>query len=231
MILYEIWYTTAWILDSKSQDEVLALQTDITRKLRINLARLNCFSLRITTEMTLTEDVSDLIGFHPKRKFIRFYEDYSRSGTLHSILLRFAKREKQTNQYGVRLVYETEETEKVSPVLKSASKTLKPSEVFLNLCRLEDAFLFHCDCSFLYTREDEEVNFALPVKIENGLFDEIRGVRFVKLQQDKILWENSIDLIETDVMVHRVRFTHEGKCSADLPQRLLRQAKAISRGT
>lgn len=220
-------------LDSgfKSQNEVLVLQTDIARKLRINLARLNCFSLRITTEVTLKEDVSDFIGIEPKRKFTRFYEEYSRSGTLHSILLRFVRREKQKNKYGLRLVYETEETEQVSSILRSVSKKLKPSEVFLNLCHTEDSFLFHCDCLFLYGREDEEVNFALPVKLEDGLFDEIRGVRFVKLQQDKILWENSIDLIETDVMTHRVRFTREGKCSADLPQRLLRQAKAISRDT
>lgn len=213
------------------QHGALGMETDVARKLRINLARLNCFSLRITTEATLIEDVSDLIGFDPKRKFTRFYEEYSRSGIVHSMTLRLVRRVGQQNRYGVRLVYEIVEPQQVMPILRIGPTRQKPSEAFLKLCHLEDSFVFHCDCSFSYTRKDEEVNFPLPVKLEDGLFDEIRGVRFVKLRQDKILWENSVDLIETDVMVHRVRFTHEGKCSADLPQKLLRQAKAISRRT
>jgi hypothetical protein len=216
---------------SKSQAEVSGLQTNAALRLRINLTRLNVFSLRISTEATLTEELSDLIGLDPKRKLVRFYEEYTRSGTLHSISLRFVQRVKQERQYGIRLVYETEETQQISPISRIVSQKPKPSEVFLILCRIEDSLLFHCDCSFLYRREDKKANFLLPVKVEDELFDEIRGVRFVKLGQDKILWENSVDLVETDVMVHRVRFTHEGKCSADLPQKLVKQAKAISRRT
>lgn len=208
------------------------MQTDAAAKLRINLARWNCFSLRITTEATLTKDVSELVGLDTKHRFTRFYEKYFRSNTLHSILLRFVRREKQENQYGIRLVYETEETEQVSPIPRITSKTLKPSEVFLNLCHMEDSLLFRCDCLFFYNRKkDEEMYFPLPIKLDHELFDEVRGIRFVKLQNDKILWENSLDLVETDLMVHRIKFVHEGKCSTDLPRKLLKQAKVISRKT
>jgi hypothetical protein len=208
------------------------VQTDALAKVRINLARSNCVSLRITTEATLTKDTLELIGLDPKRKFIRFYEQYSRSNVQHYMQLRFVQREKQEDQYGIRLLYETEETGGVIPIPRASSKkTLKPSEVFLSLCSMKDSFLFHCYCSFLYSREDKEEYFLLPIKVDYELFDEVRGIRFVKLQDDKILWENSLDLFETDLMIHRIKFVHEGKCSTDLPQKLLKQAKVISRKT
>ena len=68
----------------------------------------------------------------------------------------------------------------------------------------------------------------MPIKFEGEIFDEVRGLKFVKLEQDKILWENSVDLVETDLMLHRVRFAQEGKCSLDLPRKLLLRARDIS---
>lgn len=204
---------------------------DVARKLRINLARWRCFSFRVTTEGTLEEDVAKLLGIAPKRRFARLYEEYTRGGVVHSMTLRFVRRMGQQNRYGIRLVYDTEEPKEGLPRLMGGATSLKPSDGFLELCKLEDSFVFHCDCSFLYSRGDEEGYFPLPIKIDHELFDEVRGIRFVKLQHDKILWENSLDLIETDLMVHRIKFVHEGKCSTDLPQKLLKQAKAISQKT
>jgi len=207
------------------------VQTDALAKVRINLARSNCFSLRITTEATLTKDALELIGLDPKRKFIRFYEQYLRSNVQHNMLLRFVRSEKQEDRYGIRLLYETEETEGAIHIPRASSKTRKPSEIFLNLCNMKESLLFRCYCSFLYRREDEKIYFSLPIKIDYELFDEVRGIRFVKLQDNKILWENSLDLVETDLMIHRIQFVHEGKCSTDLPRKLLKQAKVISRKT
>ena len=207
------------------------MKTDVARKLRINLARWRCFSFRVTTEGTLGEDVAKLLGIASKRRFTRLYEEYTRSGVVHSMTMRFVRRMGQQNRYGIRVVYDTEEPKEGLSRLMGGATSLKPSEGFLELCNLEDSFVFRCDCSFSYRRGDKEVYFPLPIKIEDELFDEVRGVRFVKLQQDKILMENSLDLVETDVMVHRVRFAHEGKFSVDLPQKLLKQAKTISQKT
>jgi len=207
------------------------MEKDVARKLRIDLARWRCFSFRVTTEVTLGEDVAKLLGIDPKRRFARLYEEYTHSGIAHSMTLRFVRHIRQQNRYGIRVVYDTEEPKEGLPKLMGGATSLKPSEGFLELCNLEDSFVFHCACSFSYRREDEDVHFPLPVQIEDELFDEIRGVRFVKLQQNKILWENSLDLVETDLMVHRIRFAHEGKFSVDLPQKLLKQAKAISQKT
>lgn len=207
------------------------MQTDIAGKLRINLARWNCFLLRITTEATLNESTAKSIGIDSRRRFKRLYEEYTRSGVSHTMILRFARREGEQNQYGIRLVYETEEPKELMPKLKVKITSPKPSEAFMQLCNLESSFLFRCDCALTYRRGDEGVNFPLPIQLDDELFDEIRGVRFVKLEQNKILLENSLDLVETDLMIHRIRFAHEGKCSVDLPQRLLRQARTISRKT
>jgi hypothetical protein len=207
------------------------VQTELAGKLRLNLVRWNCFSLRITTEAILEEDVVESLGIDPKRRFVRFYEYYTRSGVPHSMSLRFVRYQEPRSRYGIRLLYEAEQTREFMPSLIIKPTTSKPSEVFLLVCNLETSLVFHCDCSFSYKREDEGIHFLLPVKIEDELFDEIRGVRFVKLQQDRILLENSLDLVEPNLMVHRVRFTHEGRCSVDLPQKLFKQARTISRKT
>lgn len=207
------------------------MQTDIASKLRINLARWNCFSLRITTEAMLEESTAKSISIDSRHRFKRLYEEYTRNGVNHTMTLRFARHEGYQDRYGIRLVYETEEPKALMPKLKVETTSPKPSEGFLQLCNLDTSLLFRCDCAFTYRRGDEGVNFPLPVKIDDELFDEIRGVRFVKLEKDKILLENSLDLVETDLMIHRIKFAHEGKCSLDLPQRLLRQARTISRRT
>jgi hypothetical protein len=207
------------------------MHTDVAGKLRINLTRWNCFSLRITTETTLEESTAKSIGIESKRRFKSLYEEYTRSGVSHTMTLRFARREGEQNQYGIRLVYEIEEPKELMLKRKVETTSPKPSEAFTQLCNLEGSFLFHCDCAFTYKRGDEGINFPLPIQIDDELFDEIRGVRFVKLEQNKILLENSLDLIEADLMMHRIKFAHEGKCSVDLPQRLLRQARRISRRT
>jgi hypothetical protein len=129
-------------------------------------------------------------------------------------------------------MYETETP--IKPILSLTIRPTKPttpkaSEAFLQICKLETSSLFRCDCSFSYRREEKEVHFALPIKVEDDLFDEIRGIRLVKLQQDKILLENFMDLVEPNLMIYRIKFLHEGRCSADLPQKLLRQARTISR--
>jgi hypothetical protein len=200
-------------------------------KLRINLARWNCFSLRITTEAVIEESLAFDLGIGRKRRFKTLYEGYTRSRIQHILALRFAGRDKESNQYGIRLTYETLEPEQFILRERPVETALKPSEAFSTLCKLEKALLVHCDCSFLYKRNDEHVTFLLPLKMDGEIYDEIRGIKFVKLQEDKILWENSVDLIDLDSMIHRVKFAQESKCSWDLPQELLRRARDISRKT
>lgn len=208
------------------------MQTDAARKLRIDLARWKCFAFRITTDATIGENFTKLLNMDPKRRFTRFYENYTRRGIQHIMILRFARHLRQQDRYAIRVAYETAEATEVMPRLMSYRMALKPSDQFIKLCELEGLFLFRCDCSFSYRRGDKEVYFPLPIQLEkDGLFDEIRGVRFVKLQQDKMLMENSLDLVETDLMVHRVRFAQESKFTMDLPQKLLKQAKDISKST
>lgn len=207
------------------------MQTDAATKLRINLAKSRCFSFRITTEATLGEEVAELLGIDPRRRFKTLYEQYTRGRIAHLMTLRFARHKDERNRYVIRVVYETEQPMEFVPRLRVEPTSPKPCEAFLQVCNLEIPLVFRCDCSFFYKREDKEIYFALPIKLEDELFDEIRGIRLVKLQQDKIMLENFVNLVEPGVMIHRIKFVHEGRCSADLPQRLLRRAKAISRNT
>ena len=207
------------------------MSPDSSSKLRINLARWKCFSFRITTEAIIEDSLAKDIGLDPKHKFKRFSEEYTRSNIRHIMTLRFARREKQLNSYAIRVIYETVEPEQLAPDIFWGRTPSRPSDIFLQLCNLETPLFLRCDCSFLYRREDKVVYFPLPLKFEGETYDEVRGIRFVKLEQNKVLWENSLDLIEPDRMIHRIKFAHESRCSIDLPQKLLRRAKDVSRRT
>lgn len=206
------------------------MQTE-AQKLRINLSQWKCFALRITTDVTLEDDFIKLLALQPKNRFSRFYEEYVRAGVQHTLILRFARYLKQQNRYAISIAYGKVEASEDVPRPLSHKMEPKPSEQFLKLCSLRSVFLFRCDCSFSYSRSDEDVHFALPIKLEDELFDEIRGLRFAKIHKGKILMENSVDLVETDLMTHRVRFAQESSFTADLPQKLLKQAREISRKT
>ncbi len=206
-------------------------------KLRIDLTKSKCRSLRITFVATLTKDVAVNLGYSPKSsRFKTFYEQYTRNDTKHNTVLRIVRRLEQEDTYAIRLYYEV-----IDPVSKGlgtrigipfrTKKDIKCSDAFSYLCNIKVDLLYRCDCIFSYAKEDDIVPFVLPVEAGNKIFDEIRGIRFVKLDNEKILWENSIDLPEIDRMTHRVKFAIDSKCNFDLPRTLLKRAREISRKT
>ena len=204
------------------------MSPDSISKLKLNLNKFNCGEFRITTEVELEESLARDLGLDTKRKFKRLYEEYTRNHISHSISLRFARRENQTNRYAVRILYETVEPKELGDWFSEEPTKLKPTEAFLELCKIDTTFFFRCDCLFYYRKGESDVYFQLPIKLDGDLFDEIRGVKLVKMEQNNILWQNSVDLIETNMMTHRVRFAQEGYCSLDLPLKLLMRARDIS---
>ena len=201
---------------------------DSISKLRINLAKLKCFDFRITTQIVIEESLAHDLGLDTKSRYKRLYEEYTRNHISHSISLRFARGENQTNRYAVRILYETVEPKELGDWFSEELTKLKPTEAFLKLCKIDTTFFFRCDCLFYYRKGESDIYFQLPIKLDGDLFDEIRGVKFVKMEQNNILWQNSVDLIEPNMMTHRVRFAQEGYCSLDLPRRLLMRAREIS---
>lgn len=206
------------------------METSTANKLRINIAKWHCLSLRISTEATIEYRLARSLGIEPGRRFQRFYEEYSRNGVRHSILLRFASEVSQPDHYAMRLVlvYEMPEPDDVAVVDRKAKAKPKPTEVFLQLCNLETSFLFRCDCLFSHKRGQEGVQFPLPMKITGDAFTEIRGLRLVRTEQGKIVYEKSLDLVDSDTLTNRIKFVHEGRCSVELPLKLLQRAKQIS---
>lgn len=204
------------------------------RKFRLDLSRADCRSMRVTFKTALTEAIASNLGFsQEKSRFKSFFEEYTRNDIKHSIILRITKQTRQQDIYAIRLTYEI-----VDPALLefgirigTPSKGRKVSDVFSYICNIKDALLFQCDCVFSYDRKDKFVPFVLPIKVDYQMFDELRGLRFVKLENEKIIWENSINIPNTDTMTHRVRFAIDSRCHLDLPKTLLTRAREISRKT
>lgn len=201
-------------------------------KLRIDLARWNCRSFRITTEATLPEDIISFLGYTSKSgRFKVFYERYARSNTEHYMTLRISRRFRQQSLFAIRFIFDALDPNNPRSITGIPTSTTKASDIFLHLCNLETDLLLRCDCLFSYAREDKKVPFFLPVEVDWELFDEMRGVRLVKLENERILWENSLNLVDKNTLTHRVKFATDAKCSLDLPQKLLRRARDISRKT
>lgn len=204
------------------------------RIFRLDLSRMECRSIRVTFETALTEDIASNLDFSQgSSRFKSFFEEYTRDDMKHSIILRITKRTKQQDIYAIRLIYEV-----VDPALfefgiriGTPLKGRKVSDVFSYICSIKNDLLFQCDCIFSYNRKDKVVPFVLPIKVDYQMFDELRGLRFVKLENEKVIWENAINIPNIDTMTHRVKFAIDSRCHLDLPKILLTRAREISRKT
>lgn len=201
-------------------------------RLRVDLIRSRCNLLRITFAKELSESIASDLGFTTGSSgFKSFYETYTRNDEKVVITLNINKRPLQDRFYAIRLSYEIliRATPRVHIGIPSSRP--KVSDAFARICD-EKQVLFRCECLFSYKREEDTVPFALPIELKDyKMFDEIRGMRLVKLENEKILWENSLDLPDIDTMTHRVKFAIDSKCNIDLPNLLLKRAKEISSKT
>src|SRR3990172_1608674 len=198
-------------------------------KLRIDLVRSKCRALRLTFATAISEDTASNLGFTSKTsRFKSFYETYSRNEEQIVISLNVTKRIGEQETYAIRLSYQI----LGSDTMRFPSKRSKVSDVFTYLCDEKRELLFRCECLFSYKREVETSLFTLPIDLQDyKMFDQLRGMRLVKLENEKILWENSIDLPDMDTMTHRVKFAVDSTCNLELPNLLHKRAKEISRKT
>lgn len=119
---------------------------------------------------------------------------------------------------------------KAERLLKKVPKVGQLIDILSNLKR---EVAFDCSVTFQFgKREPASSVVVLPLRISRLAtipFDEVRGLRFVKLDGNKILYSVILDLTSEGVLRQNIVFSHSSNFSITLADNILRKATDISR--
>lgn len=112
-------------------------------------------------------------------------------------------------------------------------KEPKVAQLIDILSNLKQEVAFDCSVTFQFSRR-EHVSpvFILPIRTSCAKtlpFDEIRGMRFVKLEGNKILYSVILDLTSEGALHQNIGFSYPSNFSMTLTDNILHKAIDISR--
>lgn len=120
--------------------------------------------------------------------------------------------------------------EKYERLAKKLPKVEQLIDIFSNL---QQEVTFNCSVSFRFgKRERMSPMFLLPMRISRSAtipFDEVRGMRLVKLEDNKILYSVILDLTSEGTLQQNIGFPYLRNFSRTLADDILHNATDISR--
>ena len=139
------------------------------------------------------------------------------------------KASKSGNKYAIIISYSLE-----SPLygLLFDKERYKPMEkLFDCLTEIDKEIIFDVKAFFSYSDSKYTTTIVnLPIKLENNdYFDEIRGVRFTKSQDDKIAYSVTVDRPGNKNIFTNLFFQYVGKMDKELPKNIIKYSNEISR--
>lgn len=112
-------------------------------------------------------------------------------------------------------------------------KVPKVGELIDILSNLRQEVTFNCSVTFQFgKREPTSSVVILPIRISRLKalpFDEVRGLRFVKLEGNKILYSVIHDLTSEGALQQNIGFSHSANFTGALADNILHKATDISR--
>jgi hypothetical protein len=101
------------------------------------------------------------------------------------------------------------------------------------LSNIRQEATFNCSVTFQFgKREPASSVVVLPIRISRSAtipFDEVRGIRLVKLEDNKILYSVILDLTSEGALHQNIGFSHSANFSRTLVDDILHKATDISR--
>jgi hypothetical protein len=195
----------------------------------INLAQVKCNSLTFTSESGLNKTELETLGLKISGVLpVSYYYQYEHNNITHLMRLRLIPNRTE-QKVAVSFIYTTAEAANIPKAI--IDRNPKALEYFVTLCESDKILLFKCISVFMHKRDDKDSFFMLPLRLpeqpSSGSYDEIRGIRIVKLKDNKIVVENSFDLIEESTITQTVKFAYEAKFALDLPQTILQESTKL----
>jgi hypothetical protein len=197
----------------------------------VDLAKEKCQSFTFTVDPGPKRSVIEKIGLKPPARIpVSFYQMYEKETKKHLMRVRLVPKMKADGDITVSVIYSVIENTHVPMFLRQVTGNTPALEQFAKLCLSDMNFLFRCEAIFVKKRDENEF-FPLPIKFPTQTatfsFDEVRGMRLVKVKDGKILIENYIDLVDDSTISQTVKFVYESKFMYDLPLTLLQESKKL----
>jgi hypothetical protein len=121
-------------------------------------------------------------------------------------------------------------TDHILGKLSDESELLPLSEMLNCLMKIKTTLTFDVTANFKYSGGKTKSRILLPIKLTaDDNFDEVRGVRLVKLADGKNLYTLIIDRPSNKSIFHAAYFSYVGNISEALPQIILEEAVSISK--
>jgi len=156
-----------------------------------------------------------------------FLDSYSTERHGHRVIAWVISPAENEVNYRISFVYSVEKAGRLS---KRAPKLGDLIDILSNLKQIVE---FECEGIFQFgRREDTTSVVSLPLRISQSPvipFDEIRGLRFVKLEGSKIQYSVILDLPPDGTLYQNVGFSHSDEFSKTLADSILNKAADISK--
>ena len=209
----------------------LTIEQSVIIKMELNLSKYNATSLGIKVSLEADKTVMDALKqCYPKQalkkpdKFIEFGSDYKVTRKRHSA--RGLVQKTGGKEFQIYLYYAANKLSK----LFGASE-LQPLDKMLScLMQIKTKLTFEVDADFKYSGKKFISRMKLPIKLsDEEHFDEVRGLRLVKLAEGKKLFSLIIDRPNNEEFYHTVYFSYVGNMTKTLPMLILEEAVNISK--
>lgn len=203
--------------------------------MKLDLRAFNAIEISFDVSLALSKKIVDkLHSCFPKKKhkkddILFFGEDYVlHKKKLYERGLVF-KVDKTADKYVIIISYSINQ-----PLwdITYDKKDFQPLSVLLDcLSEIEKKITLNVAAGFLYADSKyATAQLTLPIRLENNeYFDEIRGVRFTKTQDNKIVYSVIMDRPENKDISTNIIFQYTGTFSKNLPENITKYATDISR--
>lgn len=203
--------------------------------MELNLSEYNAVSLEIVTKLEIPEKTfNSLKKCYLKQKNkhfnkpIAFGSNYNIKKVDYSVLGIINKIKGKNKNYKLSIIYFKYSGKKS----KADDFELQPlSEMLGCLCDIKNSLTFDVEAIFKYNPKKFNNIFSFPFKLEDsGPFDEVRGLRMVKLAESKKLYTVIMDRPDSNKdFYHTVLFSYTGNITEKLPEKILNEAHNISK--
>jgi len=156
-----------------------------------------------------------------------FLDSYSTERHGHRVIAWVMSPAENEVNYRISFVYSVEKAGRLS------KRAPKLGDLINILSNLKQTVEFQCEGFFQFQRREGTTSVvSLPLRISQSPvmpFDEIRGLRLVKLEGSKVQYSVILDLTSDGTLYQNVGFSHSDEFSKTLADSILNKAADISK--
>ena len=199
--------------------------------MKTDLVSVGAASLSFSTELYLNDDVVNAIhevSSPDEDGDSVFFDSYALQGHGHGVIAWVVSLPENKGGFRISFNYTPGKVEQLP------KKVPKVAQLIDILSNLKEKVAFDCSATFQFSKRERVLSpvVTLPIRIspaETLPFDEVRGLRFVKLEGNKILYSVILDLTSEGALNQSIGFSHPSNFSTNLADDILRKSTDISR--